>query len=91
MVLLGTEPPQPGVLAGGTSLDGERWRLSPAAFERFAATIEAPFVLDRVELDDGTAPLAVRCSTADGPGLDRYESWRGYVRFASTAGPRDPG
>jgi allophanate hydrolase len=91
MVLLGTEPPQPGVLPGGASLDGERWRLSPAAFERFAATIEEPFVLDRVELDDGTAPWAIRCLTSDGPGLDRYESWRGYVRFASTAGLRDPG
>ncbi|MGK3202998.1 allophanate hydrolase-related protein [Amycolatopsis sp. MEPSY49] len=91
MVLLDTEPPQPGVIEGGTTLDGERWRLSPAAFERFAATLKEPFVLDRVVLDDGTAPLAVRCLTAEGPGLDRYESWRGYVRFTSTAGPRDPG
>jgi allophanate hydrolase len=92
MVLLDTEPPQPGVLAGDSVLDGERWRLSPAAFERFAATLEAPFVLDRVELEDGSRPLAVRCDPeADGTGLDRYESWRGYVRFASTAGPRDPG
>jgi hypothetical protein len=91
MVLLDTEPPQPGVLEGGTTLDGERWRLSPAAFERFAATLKEPFVLDRVVLDDGTAPLAVRCLTAEGPGLDRYESWRGYVRFTSTAGLRDPG
>ncbi|MFB9689113.1 amidase family protein [Amycolatopsis plumensis] len=91
MVLLDTEPPQPGVVEGSSALDGERWRLSPAAFERFAATLKEPFVLDRVVLDDGTAPLAVRCVTADGPGLDRYESWRGYVRFASTAGLRDPG
>ncbi|MGW3998780.1 allophanate hydrolase-related protein [Amycolatopsis sp. NPDC004772] len=91
MVLLDTEPPQPGVIEGTATLDGERWRLSPAAFERFATTLKEPFVLDRVVLDDGTAPLAVRCLTAEGPGLDRYESWRGYVRFASTAGPRDPG
>ncbi|WP_372666935.1 allophanate hydrolase-related protein [Amycolatopsis kentuckyensis] len=91
MVLLDTEPPQPGVLEGGTTLDGERWRLSPAAFERFAATLKEPFVLDRVVLDDGTAPLAVRCLAAEGPGLDRYESWRGYVRFTSTAGLRVPG
>lgn len=91
MVLLPTEPPQPGVLPGRSGLDGERWRLSPAAFERFAATLKEPFVLDHVELEDGTAPLAVRCLTADGPGLDRYESWRGYVRFASTAGLRGPG
>ncbi|MGW5719309.1 allophanate hydrolase-related protein [Amycolatopsis sp. NPDC003865] len=91
MVLLDTEPPQPGVLEGATTLDGERWRLSPAAFERFAATLKEPFVLDRVVLDDGSAPLAVRCLAAEGPGLDRYESWRGYVRFTSTAGLRDPG
>lgn len=93
MVLLGTEPPQPGVLDdGGRVLDGELWRLSPAAFERFAATLPEPFVLDHVELDDGSRPLAVRCvPTVRGAGLDRYESWRGYVRFASTAGLRDPG
>jgi allophanate hydrolase len=98
MVLLATEPPQPGVLddaeAAGDGLDGERWRLSPAAFDRFAATLEEPFVLGRVELADGTRPLAVRCepaAAASAPGLERYESWRGYVRFASTAGRRDPG
>lgn len=92
MVLLDTEPPQPGVLEGGAGLDGERWRLSPAAFDRFAGTLKPPFVLERVELDDGTTPLAVRCDpAADGPGLDRYESWRGYVRFTSTAGLRAPG
>ncbi|WIV53355.1 allophanate hydrolase-related protein [Amycolatopsis nalaikhensis] len=92
MVLLDTEPPQPGVLDGGTVLDGERWRLSPAAFERFAETLGTPFVLDRVELDDGTTATAVRCDpAAAGPGLDRYESWRGYVRFTSTAGLRGPG
>jgi hypothetical protein len=94
MVLLDTEPPQPGVLdhAEGSSLDGESWRLSPAAFERFVTTLKEPFVLDRVELDDGSRPLAVRCAaTAGGAGLDRYESWRGYVRFTSTAGLRDPG
>ncbi len=92
MVLLGTEPPQPGVVEGGSGLDGERWRLSPAAFDRFAATLKAPFVLERVELEDGSTPLAVRCDpAAEGPGLERYESWRGYVRFASTAGLRDPG
>ncbi|WP_329044709.1 amidase family protein [Amycolatopsis sp. NBC_01488] len=94
MVLLDTEPPQPGVLdhAEGSSLDGESWRLSPAAFERFVTTLKGPFVLERVELEDGSRPLAVRCDpNAGGTGLDRYESWRGYVRFTSTAGPRDPG
>ncbi len=92
MVLLDTEPPQPGVLDGESVLDGECWRLSPAAFERFVTTLKDPFVLDRVELEDGSRLLAVRCDPhAAGTGLDRYESWRGYVRFTSTAGPRDPG
>ncbi|WP_290062074.1 allophanate hydrolase-related protein [Amycolatopsis solani] len=91
MVLLATEPPQPGVVPGGGGRGGGPGGGAPAAFERFAAPLKEPFVLDRVELDDGTAPLAVRCLAAEGPGLDRYESWRGYVRFASTAGSRDPG
>ncbi|MFG1641625.1 allophanate hydrolase [Amycolatopsis sp. NPDC049252] len=96
MVLLATEPPQPGVLedVDGSGLDGERWRLSPAALGRFAATLPEPFVLARVELEDGSRVLAVRCekdATATAPGLERYESWRGYVRFTSTAGLRAPG
>ncbi|MBB4682769.1 allophanate hydrolase [Amycolatopsis jiangsuensis] len=93
MVLLaGTVPAQPGVLPGAATLDGERWRLSPAAFGRFAAELPAPFLLGRVELEDGSTPLAVRCDPADGAeGLDRYESWRGYLRFVSTDGPRSPG
>ncbi|MFE0026126.1 amidase family protein [Amycolatopsis sp. NPDC059021] len=95
MVLLPTEPPQPGVVpAGDNGLDGERWRLSPAALGRFAADLPEPFVLGRIELEDGTCPQAVLCeaSAADGAeDLARYESWRGYLRFVSTAGPRDPG
>ncbi|UOZ06219.1 allophanate hydrolase [Amycolatopsis sp. WQ 127309] len=96
MVLLATEPPQPGVLddVDGSGLDGERWRLSPAALGRFAATLPEPFVLARVELEDGSRVLAVRCekdATTAAPGLERYESWRGYVRFTSTAGPRGHG
>ncbi|WP_406634800.1 hypothetical protein [Amycolatopsis sp. WGS_07] len=95
MVLLSdVTPPQPGVIPGSAGVDGERWRLSPAAFGRFAAGLAAPFVLGRVELEDGSSPLAVLCepeAAADGEGLDRYASWRGYLRFVSTGGPRFPG
>lgn len=95
MVLLdGVTPPQPGVVPGSASVDGERWRLSPAAFGRFAAGLAKPFVLGRVELEDGSSPLAVLCepaAAAGGEGLDRYASWRGYLRFVSTGGPRFPG
>ncbi|GAA3568508.1 allophanate hydrolase [Amycolatopsis ultiminotia] len=95
MVLLdGTAPVQPGVVPGAAALDGERWRLSPAAFGRFAAELSAPFVLGRVALEDGSTPLAVLCDPAAAEGaesLDRYESWRGYLRFVSTAVPRSPG
>ncbi|WP_037362819.1 allophanate hydrolase-related protein [Amycolatopsis orientalis] len=95
MVLLdGVTPPQPGVLPGSSGVDGERWRLSPAAFGRFAAGLASPFVLGPVELDDGSSPLAVLCepaAAAGGEGLDRYASWRGYLRFISTGGPRFAG
>ncbi|QRP48743.1 allophanate hydrolase [Amycolatopsis sp. FDAARGOS 1241] len=94
MVLLDTAPAQPGVVAGRTALDGERWRLSPAAFGRFAATLADPFVLGYVTLEDGSTPLAVLVhpDAADGaPNLDGFESWRGYLRFVSTAGLRSPG
>ncbi|HWD02971.1 MAG TPA: allophanate hydrolase [Amycolatopsis sp.] len=94
MVLLDTEPAQPGVVAGDTAVDGERWRLSPAAFGRFAATLAEPFVLGPVALEDGSAPLGLLCrpdAAAGAPDLGRYESWRGYLRFLSTAGPRSRG
>ncbi|WP_181776949.1 amidase family protein [Amycolatopsis pittospori] len=99
MLLLPTEPPQPGVVpvsATGehTMLSGERWRLSPAALGAFAATLPAPFVLGRIRLDDGETPLAVLCdqaATAAAPELTRYQCWRAYLRFVSTAGPRDLG
>jgi len=96
MVLLATEPPQPGVLddVDGSGLDGECWRLSPGALGRFAAELPEPFVLARVELEDGSRPLAVRCdaeSSSGARGLERYASWRGYLRYVSTDGPRDPG
>ncbi|MFE3174787.1 hypothetical protein ACFXPA_45810 [Amycolatopsis sp. NPDC059090] len=95
LVLLdGVTPPQPGVVSGSAGVDGERWRLSPAAFGRFAAGLAAPFVVGRVELEDGSSPLAVLCEPAaavGGEGLDRYASWRGYLRFVSTGGPRFPG
>ncbi|MEU4671969.1 allophanate hydrolase [Amycolatopsis sp. NPDC023774] len=94
MVLLDTEPPQPGVIPGSEPLDGELWRLSPAGLGRFAAALPEPFVLGHVELEDGSTSLAVLCppaATRGAPNLDRYESWRGYLRFASTAGLRSPG
>ena len=93
VLLSAVTPPQPGLVPGTTGVDGERWRLSPAAFDRFAAGLAAPFLLDRVELEDGTVPLAVVCEPAaatGGESLDRYASWRGYLRFVSTAGPRFP-
>ncbi|MBB5856594.1 amidase family protein [Amycolatopsis umgeniensis] len=99
MVLLPTAPPQPGVVpvsAAGehTMLSGERWRLSPAALGAFAATLPAPFVLGRIRLENGETPLAVLCdqaAAATATELTRYQCWRAYLRFVSTAGPRDLG
>ncbi|GAB3722530.1 amidase family protein [Amycolatopsis oliviviridis] len=99
MVLLPTEPPQPGVVpvsAAGehTMLSGERWRLSPAALGAFAATLPEPFVLGRIRLENGDTPLAVLCdqsAATTATELTRYQCWRAYLRFVSTAGPRDLG
>ncbi|WP_033292364.1 allophanate hydrolase-related protein [Amycolatopsis jejuensis] len=94
VLLENVTPVQPGVIPGSAGIDGERWQLSPAALGRFTAGLPAPFVLGRVELEDGSTPLAVLCepaAAAGGEGLDRYASWRGYLRFVSTAGPRFPG
>ncbi|MDT8914841.1 allophanate hydrolase [Amycolatopsis sp. PS_44_ISF1] len=92
MVRLEAEPPQPGVLPGETALDGERWRFSPGAFGRFAGGLPEPLVLGRVELEDGSTVLAVLAGHGvTGEPLDRYDSWRGYLRFVSTADRRSPG
>jgi allophanate hydrolase len=96
MKLLPGDLPQPVVLAepDGSALAGERWRLSPGGLGRFAASLAPPFVLGRVELQDGSTPLAVLCAPdakAETVDLTGYECWRAYLRFASTAGRRGPG
>ncbi|RSM78295.1 allophanate hydrolase [Amycolatopsis sp. WAC 01375] len=99
MVLLPSDPPQPGVvpvdaMGEHTMLSGERWRLSPAALGAFAATLPAPFVLGRIRLENGETPMAVLCdqaATGNAMELTKYQCWRAYLRFVSTAGPRDLG
>ena len=55
-------------------------------------SIDVPIAPAGTEGDGTEGPLErVLRAAASAPGLERYESWRGYVRFASTAGLRDPG
>ena len=67
---LDTAPSKPGLLrcedAGGASIAGERWVLSPAALGEFLAALPTPMMLGAVELDDGTWITGFGCDHSAG-------------------------
>ena len=82
---LDTQPPKPGVVrveAGGASLPGEVWLLSPAALGTFLAAIPQPMALGEVELDDGRTVVGFLCEpiALDGArDITAAGGWRAYL------------
>ena len=85
---LDAHPPKPGLVRvddGGASIEGELWRLPPAAVADFLAALPAPMALGRVRLIDGTSPIGFLCEPAALAGTDditEYGSWPMYLRSA---------
>ena len=86
MTVLATSPPKPGVTrmpdgAGGASLMGHRWLLSPAALGLFLDALPAPMQLGKVEMADGTWRTGFGCDGAAATGKDvsSYGSWPAAV------------
>lgn len=81
MHALDTDPPKPLVVrtaAGGASLPGERWQLSPAALGRFLDALPAPMTLGKVELDDGTWATGFCANEAAGEDITAAGGWRAW-------------
>jgi allophanate hydrolase len=83
---LRTTPPKPGlvrVTSGGVPIEGEVWRLSPAALGAFLAALPGPMALGRATLADGREVVGFTCETAalDGaPDISEHGSWVAYLR-----------
>ncbi len=85
MSRLNTVPPKPGVwrtMGAGSSIVGERWSMSPAAFARFSASISSPMAIGRVTLDDGSELPGFLCEPFALEGaadITEYGDWLDYL------------
>jgi len=63
LVALHTVPAKPGLVraAGGATIVGERWLISPAGLGALLAELPPPMLLGPVELDDGTWSVGFAC------------------------------
>lgn len=90
--LANTVPPKPGLVRveeDGAEIEVEIWKLQPAAFGQFVASIPAPLGVGTIQLADGTSakgfiaePLALVSATD----ITGYGGWRAY-RSAAEAKP----
>ena len=84
MFALPTEPPKPGLLEAGPSgavLQGELWRLPPAALGEFLARLPEPMTLGRVQLDDCHESVGFFCHASATDGAEEITSFGGWVPY----------
>ncbi|MFI1912138.1 allophanate hydrolase [Nocardia sp. NPDC020380] len=84
LAALDTTPPKPAVTRvppteSGTTVEGERWLLSPAALGTFLAALPTPMQLGAVELEDGSWRTGFACTGAaadTAKDISEYGGWR---------------
>ncbi|MBY6678706.1 allophanate hydrolase [Rhodococcus sp. BP-332] len=91
LVDLGTTPPKPGLVRGGSaSIAGELYRMAPAHLGTFLAGLPAPMGLGSVTLSDGREVVGFMCA-ADaaeaGTDITEFGGWRAYT---ANSGVRTP-
>lgn len=84
--LAGTVPPKPGLLrdsaASGPGINVEIWRLSPVAFGRLTASIQAPLGMGTLELEDGGQVHGFLCesfATVGAREITKFGGWRSFL------------
>jgi allophanate hydrolase len=88
---LPTDPPKPGLVRvdrGGVSVEGELWRLSPAALGTFLGSIAPPMVLGQVRLADGSSVVGFLCEPVAVEGAEDitgFGGWRSYLNAETRA------
>jgi allophanate hydrolase len=84
---LATVPPKPGLVRvgpgeGGTSIEGEVWRLPAAGFGAFVDAVPAPMAIGTVRLDNGrdvTGFLVEPHAVGAAPDISHLGGWRSYL------------
>lgn len=84
--LAGTVPAKPGLVRApgpeASSITGEVWRLTPAAFGRFVAAIPAPLGIGKIALEDGRQVCGFLCEAVALTGAEditAHGGWRAYL------------
>ncbi|MFC3230675.1 allophanate hydrolase [Marinibaculum pumilum] len=84
--LAGQKVARPGLVRTdgpcGDGIEGEVWRLSPAAFGTFVAAIAPPLGIGTVDLDDGSQAkgfIAEPAGLGAAQDITRYGGWRGFA------------
>ncbi|MFT4307013.1 MAG: allophanate hydrolase, partial [Microbacterium sp.] len=77
--------PKPGLVRvgdTGRAIEGELWRLAPAALGELLAQLPAPMTLGAVELGDGRRVVGFGCepsALADAADITVHGGWRAYL------------
>jgi allophanate hydrolase len=90
---LATDPPKPGLVhvgedAGGEAIEGELWRLAPAALGALLAALPAPMTLGPVTLADGRVVVGFGCepqAVVGAPDITHHGSWPAYLAATAAA------
>jgi len=95
LLALRTVPAKPGVVRrdgpDGASIEGELYRLAPAALGTFLAGLPAPMALTSVELADGRWTTGFGCGPDAIPGatdITAFRSWPAYLTSRDLDLPR---
>ncbi len=89
---LDTVPPKPGVVrveSGGESVEGELWRLPPAALGTLLAGVPRPMTLGELHLSDGSRVVGFLCEPMAVEGAEdvtHHGGWRAYLEAHQTTG-----
>jgi allophanate hydrolase len=87
---LDTIPPKPGLVRvheGGTSIEGEVWRLPASGFGTFVVSVPQPMVIGSVALADGSTVsgfLVEPCAVDGAHDISHFGSWRSFLDAASS-------
>jgi allophanate hydrolase len=88
---LDTVPAKPGLVrvaqgAGGGAIAGEVWRLPASGFGSFVASLPAPMVIGRVELEDGSTASGFLCEAVATEGAREITGFGGWRAWLAVAG-----
>jgi allophanate hydrolase len=90
--LANTSPAKPGLVRSssheGSTIEVEVWRLSPAAFGTFVATIPAPLCIGTIELASGLRVPGFLCESyalASARDITSFGGWRAYRAFLASS------